>query len=188
MFQKDGDYEAFERVLSEALQEHPTRLLAYCLMPNHWHFVVWPQRVGELTAFMQWLTHTHTMRWHTHHHTLGSGHVYQGRFKSFQVQGDEHFYQVARYVERNALRANLVQRAEDWRWSSLWRRQHPDAAPPIPLADWPLPLPADWLARVNRPQNDAELEALRRCVHREAPSRIPGTCSRASARMRSKAS
>jgi putative transposase len=88
----------------------------------------------------------------------------------------------------NALRAHLVQRAEDWRWSNLWRRQHPDAAPPIPLADWPLPLPADWLARVNRPQNDAELEALRRCVHREAPSRIPGTCSRASARMRSKAS
>ena len=86
LFQKDGDYEAFERVLSEALQEHPTRLLAYCLMPNHWHFVVWPQRVGELTAFTQWLTHTHTMRWHTHHHTFGSGHVYQGRFKSFQVQ------------------------------------------------------------------------------------------------------
>ena len=67
----------------------------------------------------------------------GSGHVYQGRFKSFQVQEDEHFDRVVRYVERNALLANLVQRAEDWRWSSLWRRQRPGAkplmtAPPVP--------------------------------------------------------
>src|SRR5262249_4404635 len=94
---------------------------------------------------------------------------YQGRFKSFQVQEDEHFYQVMRYVERNALRANLVQRAEDWRWSSLWRRQHPDANPTIPLADWPLSLPPDWLEIVNRPQTEAELEPVRRSVTREAP-------------------
>jgi len=138
-------------------------------MPNHWHFVVWPQHEGELTAFTQWLTHTHTMRWHAHYHTLGSGHVYQGRFKSFQVQEDEHFYRVVRYVERNALRANLVQRAEDWRWSSLWRRQRPDAKPLIPLADWPLPLPPDWLEIVNQPQTETELEALRRSVNRDAP-------------------
>ena len=113
--------------------------------------------------------HTPTMRWHTHYHTLGSGHVYQGRCKSFQVQEDEHFYQVVRYVERNALRANLVQRAEDWRWSSLWRRQRPDAEPLIPLADWPLALPPDWLEIVNRPQSAGELEALRRSVNRDAP-------------------
>ena len=106
---------------------------------------------------------------HTHYHTLGSGHVYQGRFKSFQVQENEHFYHVVRYVERNALRANLVQHAEDWRWSSLWRRQHPDAKPIIPLADWPLPLPPDWLEIVNRPQTEAELEAVRRSVNRDAP-------------------
>jgi putative transposase len=169
LFQKEGDCDAFERVLSEALQEHPTRLLAYCLMPNHWHFVVWPRQQGELTAFAQWLTPTHTMRWPTHYHTLGSGHVYQGRFKSFQVQADEHFYHVVRYVERNALRATLVQRAEDWRWSSLWRRQHADAHPTIALADWPLSLLADWLESVKRPQTEAELQAVRRSVNREAP-------------------
>lgn len=61
-----ADYDAFERVLAEALTTHPTRLLGYCLMPNHWHLVVWPERRGELTAFVRWLTHTHTMRWHTH--------------------------------------------------------------------------------------------------------------------------
>ena len=96
LFQKEEDYAAFERVMAEAFDEHPTRLLAYCLMPNHWHFVIWPEREGELTAFMQWLTHTHTMRWHTHYHTLGSGHLYQGRFKSFPVAEDAHFFAVVR--------------------------------------------------------------------------------------------
>ena len=75
------------------------------------------------------------------------------------MQADEHCYQVVRYVERNALRANLVQRAEDWRWSSLWRRQHPDAKPLIPLSAWPLSLPPDWLEIVHRPPTEAELEA-----------------------------
>src|SRR5438093_2240206 len=76
LFQKDGDYDAFQRVLAEAVDEQPTRLLAYCLMPNHWHLVLWPQAEGELTAFVRWLTHTHAMRWHTHYHSAGSGHLY----------------------------------------------------------------------------------------------------------------
>lgn len=79
LFQKDGDFEAFERVLLEAMEEHPTRLLTYCLMPNHWHLVLWPRREDELTAFVRWLTHTHSMRWHAHYHTGGTGHIYQGR-------------------------------------------------------------------------------------------------------------
>src|SRR5260370_24593826 len=115
------------RILAEALQEHPTRLLAYCLMPNRWHLVLWPGQVVELTAFVRWLTHTHSMRWHAHYHTGGTGHIYQGRFKSFPVETDDHFYTVMRYVERNALRANLVGRAEEWRWGSLWRHACGDA-------------------------------------------------------------
>ena len=108
LFEKTADYEAFERVLLETQQRHPTRILAYCLMPNHWHFVLWPRNDDELTAFLRWLTHTHTMRWHAHHQTAGTGHLYQGRFKSFPVQTDEHLYAVLRYVERNAVRAKLV--------------------------------------------------------------------------------
>ena len=123
IFDDEADYEAFERVLSEAVERTQTRLLAYCLMPNHWHLMVWPRKDGELSRFMGWLTLTHTQRWHAHRHSIGSGHVYQGRFKSFPVQEDEHFYTVARYVERNALRANLVRRAELWRWGSLFRWQ-----------------------------------------------------------------
>src|SRR5881398_558378 len=114
LFHKDADYAAFEKVLRQAKGWQPIRLLAFCLMPNHWHLVLWPEHDGELTAFLRWLTHTHSMRWHAHYHTGGTGHVYQGRFKSFPVETDEHLYTVLRYVERNALRANLVARAEDW--------------------------------------------------------------------------
>ena len=104
LFQKDGDFDAFERILAEALQKHPTRLLAYCLMPNHWHMVLWPRKDHELTAFVRWPTHTHSMRWHAHYHSGGTGHIYQGRFKSFPLEMDDHLYTVLRYVERNALR------------------------------------------------------------------------------------
>jgi putative transposase len=170
LFEKEGDFAAFERVLHEALAEHPTRLLAYCLMPNHWHVVLWPRCDDELTAFLRWLTHTHTMRWHAHYHSAGTGHLYQGRFKAFPVEADEsHLYAVLRYVERNALRAGLVKRAEDWRWGSLWRRDHPQAAPPLDLHVWPVPLPRAWDELVNAPQTEAELEAVRTCAWRGRP-------------------
>jgi putative transposase len=137
LFEKDADYAAFERVLEEALEKHPTRLLTYGVMPNHWHVLVWPRVDGELTAFLRWLAHTHTMRWHAHHGTSGAGHLYQGRFKSFPVQNDEHFYAVARYVGRNALRAGLVAAADQWRWSSAWRRRYGDDAQRAILAGAP---------------------------------------------------
>ena len=166
LFEKEGDYEAFERVLEEAQQKHPTRVLAYCLMPNHWHFVLWPREDGELTAFLRWLTNTHTMRWHAHHQTQGTGHLYQNRFKAFPIQEDEHFYAVMRYVERNAFRANLSARPEEWRWSSLWRRTCGDSAAKGLLADWPLPIPGDWRKIVGQPQTESELEAIRHAVRR----------------------
>ncbi len=169
LFQKRVDYEAFERVLALAVERHPLRVLAYSVMPNHWHMVLWPRQDGQLTAFLRWLTHTHTMRWHAHHHTAGTGHLYQGRFKAFPVQTDEHFLTVCRYIERNALRANLVLRAEQWRWSSLWRRESGAGESKSLLSEWPVERPDNWLEMVNQPQSAAELEAVRRCVTRSAP-------------------
>src|SRR5688500_5088080 len=127
IFREDQDYAAFEAVRQEAVERTQTRLLAYCLLPNHWHLLVWPREHGELSRFVGWLTLTHTQRWHANRHSAGAGHVYQGRFKSFPVQDDDHFYTVARYVERNAVRANLVRRAALWPWSSLgrWLRSSP---------------------------------------------------------------
>src|SRR5271166_2370041 len=145
LFAQPGDYAAFEKVVHQAWERSAMRLLHYVGMPNHWHLVVWPRNDGELSTAVQWLTVTHVRRWHAHRHSEGTGPIYQGRFKSFPVQVDDHYFSLCRYVERNALRANLVERAEHWRWSSLWRRIHGDAQPRQFLAPWPFPLPKDWV-------------------------------------------
>jgi len=169
LFEKDGDYQAFEDILGEAVEQAETRLLAYCLMPNHWHMVVWPHKDGELSQFVGWLTLTHTQRWHAHRRSAGSGHVYQGRFKSFPVEQDDHFYTVARYVERNALKANLVRRAEDWSWGSLHRWLRGNAEDRALLSAWPLARNRGWVEHVNAPQTPAEVDAMRRSIERGAP-------------------
>ena len=166
LFHSDADYAAWERVLLETLALTPMRICAYCWMPNHWHLVLWPEKDGQLSTFMQRATNRHTQRWQRAKGRVGYGHLYQGRFKSFPVESDDHFYSLVRYVERNALRAGLVERAEDWPWSSLSR---PAAATRIPLSTWPVPRPARWKEQVNRPQSDAELEAIRRSLRRGQP-------------------
>jgi putative transposase len=169
IFETDHDYQTFEQILEEAVPRFAMRLLAYCLMPNHWHLLVWPVQDGDLSRFMRWVTLTHTQRWHACRGSSGTGHVYQGRFKSFPVQDDEHFYTVCRYVERSPLRANLVRRAEHWQWSSLWRMVAADRDARSVLARWPLPRPRNWVERVNRPQTEAELFALRHSLQRGSP-------------------
>ena len=115
IFHKDDDYAAFERILAEGLGRYEVRLLGYELMPTHWHLVLRPDVDGEMSRFLRWVTATHTMRYHAHYHTSGAGHLYQGRFKSFPIQDDDHFLTVCRYVERNGLRAGLEKRSEAWR-------------------------------------------------------------------------
>ena len=170
IFEKDGDFLAFERALCETVSRSPMRILGYLVMPNHWHLVLWPRGDGDLGAFVQRLTTTHVRRWHLHRGSVGHGHLYQGTYKSFPVESDEHLLAVLRYVERNALRANLVKRAEDWQWSSLWRWRHPKVTEDKPpLTGWPVERPRDWLARVNRALSPDELNALRTSVHRGRP-------------------
>jgi putative transposase len=109
---KKEDFAAFLDLMEEAGQRLPMRLLAWCLIPNHFHLVLWPHGDGDLSRWMQWLMTAHVRRYHRHYHS--SGHVWQGRFKAFPSEEDEHLWTVLRYVERNALRANLVVRAEEW--------------------------------------------------------------------------
>ena len=113
IFAKEADYAAFERVMKETVARKPMRILGYLIMPNHWHLVLWPEQDGQLGAFMQRLTTTHVRRWHLHRKSVGWGHLYQGTYKSFPIETDEHLLAVVCYVERNALRAGLVERAED---------------------------------------------------------------------------
>jgi len=169
LFEDGRDYAAFERVLQEGLNRTATRLLAYCLMPNHWHFVLWPREDGELSQFVGWVTMTHAQRWHAFRRNAGDGHLYQARFKSFPIQKDKHFQIVCRYVERNALRAGLVDRAEHWRWSSLSQRAKPKTKRPIQLTEWPVARPTNWRQLVNSPLNEQEAVALRASFTRSRP-------------------
>ena len=169
LFKKDADFLAFENVLVQARQRVSLRILAYVVMSNHWHFVVWPEQGDDqqVSEFFRWLTVTHTQRWHAHHGTSGMGHLYQGRFKSFPVQSDEHLWTVLKYVERNPLRARLVKQGEHWRFGSLWRRASGDAEGL--LSDGPIDLPRNWIAYVNRGQPKSDLAALRTSVQRGRP-------------------
>jgi putative transposase len=161
-----ADYAAFERVLREALHRVPTRLLDYSLMPNHWHLVLWPEE-AELPRFMHWLTLTHAKRWHEAHGSTGTGHVYQNCYRAVPVQTDVHLLTLLRYVERNPVRAHLVERAEDWRWGSLWRRCN--FCEDVPLTEWPILQPRDWLRIVNEPQTARELAEIQAALKKGRP-------------------
>lgn len=169
LFKKAEDFLAFERVMKEAHDQVPIRVLGWCLMSNHWHFVLWPKHDGQLTAFMRKLTHTHAQRWNAAHDAVGHGHVYQGRFKSFAVQDDEHLLALLRYVERNPLRANCVRRLEQWPWSSFHVRSQKKHDLLALLAAPPIDLPKDWSRRVHASQTAAEENALREHIARSRP-------------------
>ncbi len=169
IFHKQADYLAFLRVLDEGLGRYPVDLLAFCLLPNHWHMVLRPRKDGAMGRLIGWVTATHTLRYHAHNHTVGGGHVYQGPFKSFPVQDDEHFLTVVRYVERNALSAGLCRRAEDWPHGSLHRWAKKCDRDPKLLTSWPIRRPSRWVARVNDALSAKELDAIRLSVRRGRP-------------------
>ena len=115
VFQKPGDYHAFLKALADIKEHKPFELYGYCLLSNHFHLLMKPTG-ASISRILQSLLVTHTQRYHKHHRS--GGHVWQGRFKSPVVQNDEHLLAVLRYIEANPLRARLVKRAEDYRWSS----------------------------------------------------------------------
>ena len=164
VFHKSGDYEAFLDTVAEAALRVPIGVLAYCLMPNHFHLVARPTGDGDLSRWMQWLMTTHVRRYLSHYHH--SGHVWQGRFKSFPIQDDGHLLTVLRYVERNPLRAGLVPKAEDWPWSSLY----PDASRRTLRIASDLGLrPSDWIERVNTAMTETEEAAIRESIRCGTP-------------------
>jgi putative transposase len=165
VFHDADDYAHFAALMRQACARVPMRVVGFCLMPNHFHLVLWPAGDDDLAAWMHWLQTTFVSH-HNRRYQL-SGHVWQGRFKAFPIAQDEHLLTVLRYVERNALRASLVGRAECWPWSSLRDRLQP----PLQafLDPGPVALPADWLGWVNEPQHEGELKRVRQSVRRGSP-------------------
>ena len=168
IFTKPGDYAAFLQLLEQGRQRTAMRILGFCLMPNHWHLVLWPRRDGDLSRFLGWVCTTHVRRWREHRGNTGEGHLYQGRFKSFPVQDDPHLLTLLRYVEANPLRARLVERAEQWQWSSLGIPDS-EATPTLQLSNCPVDRPPDWARTVNALIEDSQLAQLRLSVTRGQP-------------------
>jgi putative transposase len=165
VFRKEDDYRAFVQLMVDANQRLAMRVTGYCLMPNHFHLLLWPYGDGDLSRWMQWLLTAHVRRYHRHYR--GSGHVWQGRFKAFPIEQDERYLTVLRYVERNPLRADLVPQAEDWPWSSVCGPY--ESCPEGLLHPGPVARGRQWLQRVNQPETEGELKRLRQSVNRGTP-------------------
>ena len=173
IFGCDGDCRAFLQAMNDALKIVPMRILGWCLMPNHWHLVLWPNEDGDLLRFVGWLSNTHVRRYNRFHGLDGRGHLYQGRFTSFPIQADHHRLCVLRYVEANALRPRLVERAEDWPWGSLHARLAAATGEAAsfrpPLSDWPVPCPENWPDLVNRELEPKQAEQVHLRIERSRP-------------------
>jgi len=195
VFHKPEDFAAFVKLIAEAKERHPVKVIAYCLMTNHFHLVVKPTTGADLSNWMRWLMTSHVRRYHRHYGS--SGHVWQGRFKSFVVKDSDHLLAVMRYVEGNPGQAQMVSSAKDWPWSShrenlgtvsdqrsvtvpvngnLPREgQAPEV--PVPIVDvGMINLPKDWTTFVDTPLTGKELNGLRHSLHRQIPFG-PGTGS-----------
>ena len=168
IFKKRADFEAFERILTEGLQRIQMRLCGYCIMGNHWHLLLWPVNDGAVSEFMRWVTVTHTQRWHAAHGTTGIGHVYQGRFKSFPVQSNEHYLTVLRYIESNPMRAGLVDDSRHWQYSSLATRNGIEKEY-LTIDRGPVTLPRSWNRLVNLLPGESLDAKLQNCIKRGTP-------------------
>jgi putative transposase len=157
IFHRPGDYRAFLTAVQQGLSRHPMRLLAYCVMSNHWHMVVGPPDTETLSRFVRWVTATHAIRWHRRHQTVGQGPLYKGRFLAIPIDHAAGLVQVCRYVERNALSAGLVKRAQDWPWCSLSERLRSD--PLLGLTTTPFLASPAWIDHVNAPLTPQDLVA-----------------------------
>jgi putative transposase len=76
LFLNDADYAAWERVIEETLKLAPMRICGFCWMPNHWHMILWPQKDGQLSTFMQRMTNRRTQRWQRSRRRVDHGHLY----------------------------------------------------------------------------------------------------------------
>jgi len=165
VFRRESDYQEFLSLMEKATERVSMRVLAFALMPNHFHLVLWPHEDRDMGKWMQWLMTSHVRRHHGRYQSMG--HLWQGRYKSFPIQNDKHLLTVLRYVERNPLRAKLVTSGNDWPWSSL-RWWHEPGKPAFLHPTQTVQHP-EWVKHVNQPQTETELEAMRTCIRRGRP-------------------
>jgi putative transposase len=169
IFENIADYQLFESLLEKTQEETGMRILAYTIMPNHWHLVLQPKVDGDLGIFMHRLTNSHTRQVRVSTKTIGYGHLYQGRYKSFIVSDDSYLLTLIKYVERNPVRAKLAAACEEWQWGSAWRRVNGTPVQKKLLSESPTPLPKDYLSWINTPDREDDIKLLRNAVNKGVP-------------------
>ena len=169
IFNSPGEFLLFEQLLFDTIELTGMRLLAYTIMLNHWHLALYPRNDGELREFMHQLTNAHTRKVHAITGTNGTGHLYQGRYKSFLVDSDSYLLTLIKYIERNPVRAGLELHPEDWKWGSAWLRVSGPEAKKKMLDYSMSPLPANYLDWVNTNDKEDDLELIRTSVNKGMP-------------------
>jgi REP element-mobilizing transposase RayT len=115
IFDDDRDRVIFLDTVGEMSERFEMNVYAYVLMGNHYHLMVRTER-ANLKKAMHWFGTTYTQRFNMRHSR--NGHLFQGRYKSILVQNDAYLLQLSCYIHRNPLRAGVVKRLADYRWSS----------------------------------------------------------------------
>jgi len=163
LFERAREFEEFLRLVAWAKARCPVRIVAYCIMSNHWHFVFWVEVEWDVSAFLHRLTTIHAKRWRRRTDTEGEGHVYQDRFKASSIFSERYYFNCLRYVEQNALRAGLVRSASEWPWSSLAERLGNGRGI---LSPDPVGLPSGWVELVDRPLPQCDADEIRNSLKR----------------------
>lgn len=168
-FQTDRDYLEFEKILRRALEKYKVRVISYCIMPNHWHLLLWPCATGVLSRFVQWISSVHAKLWNRTHSAVGRGAIYQSRYKSIPVKSDGHLLVAMRYVEQNPLRAGLVKKPRHWRWSSAHERtlKLRNVTPIITTEQ--TPVPPDFVSELDERTSRVELGVIRTHIRKSIP-------------------
>jgi putative transposase len=163
LFERAREYDEFLQLVAWAKDVCPVRIVAYCVMSNHWHFVFWVEIEWDVSAFLHRLTTTHAIRWRRRTCTVGNGHVYQDRFKAKSIFTERYYYNCLRYVEQNALSAGLVGSAKEWRWSSLAERLGNGRSI---LSPDPVGVPLGWAELVDQPLPERDADEIRNSLKR----------------------
>lgn len=115
IFHSEKDFHKFIEYLKKAKDKYEFYLYAYCLMDNHYHLFL-ETTIPNLSRIMQYLNTSYTVYCNVKRKSCG--HLFQGRYKSILVEADSYFMELSRYIHLNPVRAMIVERPEDYKWSS----------------------------------------------------------------------
>lgn len=161
-----ADYFAYIDLIARAKTKADAEIWAYCLMPNHVHFVVVPAEKDSLARLFQEAHRRYTRRVNAAHEWRG--HLWQERFQSF-LMDEHHLMAAVRYVEHNPVTARLCKRPQDWQWSSAGAHLAgvDDALVTVrPMLD----RVGSWVAYLDEPESPCMIEALRRHTRSGRPA------------------